>query len=277
MILLAVPALGADVNVYPGNIGSGSLSITGTGWTSTAAWLSPAGNEFGPESRHSYDMSGGNIALQGFVNVGQTADANVDDWSKYYAKFTVRDNASHNVDVVFGTDWLGGWSGIDPQPWDRIRMENNMGLDQPEQHYCTVGGTHDMGGGGPIYPSDRNYYMQLVADAPTQTFTLQAFAMGSSAPITTGWPPQNTLDEAVWQTIGSIQVGEDFNFANVEFCSTLWSSTQAAADETSTVSWNAMNVGTPLTTDQVPVPEPATLCLLGLGGLGALIRRRRKA
>jgi len=198
------------------------------------------------------------VALQGFVDTSETAVVNTGDWSKYYAKFTIIDSNGYKVEVVFNNDWLGDWYTMPAQPWDRIRMENNMSLAQPQQYYATVGGVidRDMGGtwvgtgsGATVYPSDGNYFFQLIADPAVNTFTLQVYGKGSSAPDSppAGWPKQNMFDEGKWLEIGTIDVGEAFDFEEVSLCAILWASTQAGAGETSTIYWDGMEFDTPLT------------------------------
>ncbi|MCK4722725.1 MAG: hypothetical protein KAT75_05450, partial [Dehalococcoidia bacterium] len=134
----------------------GDLTITGTGWKSVTAWCPCA---------YTYDLTdaGEPIALQGWVDLSEAAVANTGDWSKYYAKFSMIDSGGQAVQVVFNNDWLGDWYEMPAQQWDRIRMENNMGLAQPLRYYATVGGTlgYDMNGnwvgpgnGATVYPSD---------------------------------------------------------------------------------------------------------------------------
>jgi len=226
---------------------NGELTVTGTGWKSTSAWC---------PCNYTYDLDAmGTVALKGSVDLSEAAVANTDDWSKYYAKFIISDSDGDHVDVVFNNDWLGQWWTMDAQPWDRIRMENNMGLAQPLQYYCTVGGVSDRaldgtwvgtGSGVPIYPSDGTYFFQLIADPVAETFTLQVYGMGSSAPESS-WPKQNMFDYPQWLEIGSINVGSDFDFTEVSICAELWASTQAGPSETSTIVWEGMEVGAPET------------------------------
>jgi len=226
----------------------GELTVTGTGWISDSAWC-PCG--------YKYDLDAmGTVALKGTVDLSEAAVANTGNWSKYYAKFIIRDSDNHNVAVVFGNDWLGPWYEMDAQQWDRIRMENNMGLEQPERYYATVGGVlgYDMDGnwkgpgfGAMVYPSDKNYFFQLIADPVAQTFTLQVLAKGSGAPNNppADWPKQNMFNEAKWLEIGSINVGSVFDFTEVSICAELLASTLAGVTDTSTITWEDMEVGTP--------------------------------
>jgi hypothetical protein len=163
------------------------------------------------------------------------------------------DSDGNYVQVTFNNDWLGTWYEIPPSPWDRIRMENNMGLNQPEQWYATVGGVlgYNMAGtwvgegnGATVYPSDGTYLFQLIADPILKTFTLQVYGMGSSAPQV-GWPKQNMFNYPQWLEIGQINVGSSFDFTEVSICAILWASTQAGAGETSTIVWEDMEVGAP--------------------------------
>lgn len=239
---------------------SGSLSVTGTGWKSVAAWCPCA---------YTYDLTDGTVALMGWVDLSGAAVANTGAWSKYYAKFYIQDSSGHKVEVVFCNDWLGPWYEMDAQQWDRIRMENNMGLAQPLQYYATVGGVlgYDMdgnwvgaGSGAIVYPSDGNYFFQLIVDPSAETFTLQVYAKGSSMPVADpppsakpGWPKQNMFNEAKWLEIGTINVfGKGFDFAEVNLCAILWASTQAGAGETTTIYWDGMVRGTPVTFGDIP-------------------------
>jgi len=226
----------------------GELTITGTGWKSVGAWCPCA---------YKYDLDAMEIvALKGSVDLSEAAVANTGDWSKYYAMFSMTDSYNHTVQVTFNNDWLGTWYEIPPSPWDRIRMENNMGLAQPQQYYTTVGGVlgYDMAGtwvgevnGATVYPSDENYFFQLIADPSAQTFTLQVYGMGSSAPDNppADWPKQNMFDEPKWLEIGTINVGSDFDFTEISICAKLWASTQAGPSETSTITWEGMEIGAP--------------------------------
>jgi len=248
---------GADpINPCPCAEPSGSLSVTGTGWIKDSAWC---------PCDYKYDLTdaGEPVALQGFVDTSATAVANTGDWSKYYAKFIIEDSTGKVVAVVFGNDWLGAWYEMPAQPWDRIRMENNMGLAQPERYYATVGGVIGYlmdgtwvgpGNGATVYPSDGNYFFQLIADPALNTFTLQVYGKGSGAQDNppADWPKQNMFDEGKWLDIGTIDVGDAFDFEEVSLCAELWASTQAGAGETSTIYWDGMEFDTPLTFLDVP-------------------------
>lgn len=205
----------------------------------------------------------------GFVDTSAAALASEGDWSKYFAKFSLRDNSGRIVDVVFANSWLGGWYEIPGHPFDRISLEtqNVPGFDSntphEEQWYVTQGGTlgYDMNGnwqgeglGAEVYPSDQNYFIQLIADPIAKTFTLQVYAKGSTAPDNPpdDWPKQNMFDEEKWLEIGTINVGNEFDFTAVTPCAVLWASTQAGAEETSTISWTDMRIGAPLTFNETP-------------------------
>ncbi len=234
---------------------SGNLTITGTGWKSVSAWC-PC------DYIYNLTAAGEPIALQGWVDLSEAAVANTGDWSKYYAKFSMFDSGGQAVEVVFCNDWLGPWYEMDAQQWDRIRMENNMGLTQPLRYYATVGGTlgYDMdgtwvgpGNGATVYPSDGNYFFQLIADPAAETFTLQVYAMGSGAPANppNDWPKQNMYDYPTWLELGTI-TATDFDFSQVNICAILWASTQAGAEDTTTIYWDGMVVDTPVTFGQIP-------------------------
>jgi len=243
------------VQIPPCMTPGGELTITGTGWNSVTAWCPCA---------YTYNLTdeGGPIALQGWVDLSEAAVANAGDWSKYYAKFSMFDSGGHAVEVVFCNDWLGPWYEMPAQQWDRIRMENNMGLTQPLRYYATVGGTlgYDMdgtwvgpGNGATVYPSDGNYFFQLIADPSVETFTLQVYGMGSGAPANppNDWPKQNMYDYPTWLELGTI-TATGFNFTEVNICAILWASTQAGAEETTTIYWDGMVVDTPVTFGDIP-------------------------
>jgi hypothetical protein len=233
----------------------GDLTITGTGWKSVTAWCPCA---------YTYNLTdaGGPIALQGWVDLSEAAVANTGDWSKYYAKFSMFDSGGNAVEVVFCNDWLGAWYEMPAQQWDRIRMENNMGLTQPLRYYATVGGTlgYEMdgtwvgpGNGASVYPSDGNYFFQLIADPSAETFTLQVYGMGSGAPANppNDWPKQNMYDYPTWLELGTITT-TGFDFSEVTICAVLWASTQAGPEETTTIYWDGMTVNTPVTFGTTP-------------------------
>jgi len=234
----------------------GSLSITGIGWKSVSAeWCT---------CDYTYDLTatGEPVALQGWVDLSAAALANNSDWSKYFVKFAIRDDLGSIVNVVFANSWLGTWYEIQAHPWDRISLETENvsgwadNTPHAEQWYATQGGVlgYDMDGnwvgegkGAPVYPSDQNYFFQLIADPATKKFTLQVLAMGSSAPANppAGWPKQNMFNYATWLEIGTINVEDSFNFAEVKPCAILWASTQAGAGDTSTIEWEDMHIGAP--------------------------------
>jgi hypothetical protein len=246
---------GYHIQLVPCMTPSGNLSITGIGWKSVTAWC---------PCTYTYNLTaaGEPVALQGWVDLSEAAVANTGDWSKYYAKFSMLDSNDKAVEVVFGNDWLGGWYEMPAQQWDRIRMENNMGLTQPQQHYATVGGVlgYNMtgkwvgaGNGATVYPSDGNYFFQLIADPSAETFTLQVYGMGSSAPANppNDWPKQNMYDYPTWLEIGTI-TATDFDFSEVNICAILWASTQAGTEETTTIYWDGMVVDTPVPFGDIP-------------------------
>lgn len=243
------------VQIPPCMAPSGDLTITGTGWKSVTAWCPCA---------YTYDLTdaGEPIALQGWVDLSEAAVANTGDWSKYYAKFSMFDSGGQAVEVVFCNDWLGDWYEMPAQQWDRIRMENNMGLAHPLRYYATVGGTlgYDMdgtwvgpGNGATVYPSDGKYFFQLIADPGTETFTLQVYGMGSGAPANPpdDWPKQNMYDYPTWLELGTI-TATGFDFSEVNICAILWASTQAGAEDTTTIYWDGMTVDTPVTFGDIP-------------------------
>ncbi len=227
LCLIVVAAAG-----HAAALGSGSLTVSGTGWVASSSTLATG-----------LDLSTGQSALEGWVDVSAAAVVNPSDWSKYYHKVQLRDNAGKRVDVVFGEDWLGPWHEMAPQGWNRIRLENNLGQPQPETYYCTVGGQarQPYPNYTTIYPTDKMFFMQLLIDAGTRACTLNVYGNGHAGG---GTPPNsaNSTPGNKWWTIGSITLPVDFNLANVTARCELWASTQAAPGETTTVSWHNMQI-----------------------------------
>jgi len=294
-------AVAEDVDVCPGNIGSGSLSAPSTAWAGNAAWLNPTGYDFAT-NRHSLDLTtyngGSPVALQGFIDVSSAPLAESGEYTKYYAQWVIRDVNDRWLQVTYGTDWLGDWHGCDAQPADRIRLENYDGATwdsatapsgtdydcMPEEYYLTEGGTHDMGGGGPVYPTDRKYYMQLIYDPSANSINLEVYGKGNAGAQA---PPNsnNCVDYKQWYCINDdpdyscgpiVFDPQDFDFAQVEIYANLSSSDKVDPGDSVAYSWQCANLGDPLTSGQTPVPEPMTLGLLALGGVGALVGRRRR-
>ena len=114
------------------------------------------------------------------------------------------------------------------------------------------------GNGATVYPSDQNYFFQLIADPDAETFTLQVYGMGSGAQVADppptakpGWPMQNLYDYPTWLELGTI-TATGFDFSEVTICAVLWASTQAGAEETTTIYWAGMTVDSPVTFGTTP-------------------------
>lgn len=253
----------APVCVSPGNLGDGSLSVTGTGWKVSSTTLI--------SNQNLTTLNGGNpVALRAFFDLQFTAQVAPNDWSKYYVKFQFVDNTNNRkINCVFTEGNLGGWHGIPAQIWQRISLEaeNVPGFQSNspqgrESWYCTVGGCTDFGTGDcsngryTIYPTDEIYYVQLVANPNNGTFTLYAYGNGNGG----NQPPPNSLNSTPgnkWFTIGTIQLvnATDFDFTNVSCKVELWASTQAQPTDESTIYWYAAHLGVPLniaTEDPIP-------------------------
>ncbi|MFA5101972.1 MAG: hypothetical protein WC525_02345 [Candidatus Thermoplasmatota archaeon] len=245
------------------NIGSGSLTIIGV--QSDWAWLNPIGYNFGTNP-YSFDLTAPacneGVALMGFVDTSEGELGEQGEWSPYYASFVIRDNSGKYVQAGFSNTWLGAWYELPAQNWDRVRLENNMGLPQPERHHVNVGGNcgYLIDGtwvgypnGDLIYGSTERYFFQLIADPIAETFTLQVYAMGSSAPDTI--PFQNMYNYPQWNEIGSITVGaSNFNFEAVQFEARLDPSGDGYTDpdDTTTISWYDLHIGIPLSFSEIP-------------------------
>lgn len=239
-----------SASVYPANVGSGELTTSG-GW-GTFLSHAPAGVDYQVSPLDLTTFGGGApVALRGYMDLSDVHMPGTGEWSDYYAKIRIQDApgwmAGNALELVFATDWLGGWVGIPPQPWDRIRLENNMSLPQPQQHYNTQGGNTDQGGcaGDPIYPSDRRYYFQLIADPAAATFTLQVYAKGSSVGGSCAW--QALVDDPQWLEIASISAPA-FDFSSVQGWIGIW----GAGAGTSTAAFEALHWGDPVTYGDPP-------------------------
>ena len=49
-----------------------------------------------------------------------------------------------------------------------------------------------------------------------------------------------------WLEIGTINLGGNFDFSQVNLCAELWASTQAGTDDTSTIGYDDIGFDTPL-------------------------------
>jgi hypothetical protein len=265
---------------------SGSLTVTGDG----AGW--PA--EYGGGAYHSAEfdlttLNGGNpVALRGWVDLRQTLMPDPGSWAKYYFGWHLIDMNSfdnngwggrYEVKANFTTDNLGGWHGIPPQPWERVRLEStNMAAPTGEEWYCTQGGTHDVAGGGPIYPTDQVYYFQMIVDPATRGTELWVYGKGNPGD---GPAPNwnNAVDVKQWYLASTYTIPSEFDMSRVLAYPWLMASPNAPAGSQSTVRFSFMDIGESVSTLQAPpVPEPLTLAGLavGAGALGGYIRRRRR-
>ena len=77
--------------------------------------------------------------------------------------------------------------------------------------------------------------------------------MGSGAPANPpdDWPKQNMYDYPTWLELGTI-TATGFDFSEVNICAILWASTQAGAEDTTTIYCVGMNVDTPVTFGDIP-------------------------
>jgi len=289
VVAAALPALSDVVNCCPGNIGDGSVKALSGPWAQKAVWLNPTGYNFGAGESVNLNTynSGDPVALRGCVSIADTALCETGEYTKYYCQLFMTDDSGHWINTTLATDWLGGWHGIPAQPWDRIRLENYSAwgptpsantYPQPQVHYCTEGGTHDMGGGGTIYPTDQKYFVQMVADPDSHIVTLQVFGNGNAAPYDyPNWP--NLTPDDSWTEIGSITIdAADFNFASVQYYANIMTSDKADPGDSGTFRWRCMHLGDSVSLNDLPtcpIPEPSALGLVGLGLVG-LIRRRRR-
>jgi hypothetical protein len=269
------------------SIPDGSLSITADG-----GWP----HEYGGGAYHSpvVDLAalggGSPVALRGWVDLSQTQLPSAG--APYYFQFVMIDmdfqtngwGARQEIKTNFTTATLGGWHGIPPQPWDRVRMETtNLAAPAGEQWYCTEGGTHDMAGGGTIYPSDRVYYFQLIVDPSTRAADLWVYGKGNPGD---GPAPNwnSAVDQKQWYQVSSYTIPAAFNLSDMLVYPDLFASPDAEIGSVSTVSWQGMEIGPSVSLQQAPpapsaIPEPMTMLAFGsaVAGLGGYIRRRRRA
>jgi len=255
-----------------GNISDTCLSVTGNNWVASYAWLNPTGYDFAA-SRHSLDLttcnSGDAVILSGQVDLSCVTMPTSGEWSNYYAGIVLRDINSKQISINFATDWLGGWHGIAPQPWDRIRLESEAPLNNgPSQYYCTEGGWTDNNPSTQIFPSDRVYDFEMSVDAAAQTIGLRVFGKGNGGGQA---PPNsnNSVDYKQWYDLGTWDMSSfSFDYSQTELYAKLIASDLADPCDTSTVNFSNLDI--------TAVPEPGSMLALisGIAGFG-LIRRRR--
>jgi hypothetical protein len=285
----AVLGLSVGLLVYPTfgvSIPDGAISVVSDG-----GWP----HEHGGGTYHSPQLdlttlrSGSEVAIRGWVSLRGAQGPDPSGWAKYYFSWNLIDMdfethgwaARQEVRTNFTTDNLGGWHGISPQPWDRVRLEStNLASATGEAWYCTEGGTHDVAGGGPIYPTDQLYYFQTIIDPSDRAVELWVYGKGNpgegSAP---NW--NNAVDYKQWYRVSTYTIPGAFDLTNALLYPDLFASPQAPVDTVSTVRWWGMTVGRPISTQQAPppIPEPMTMLAFGsaVAGLSGYIRRRRRA
>lgn len=182
-------------------------------------------------SEGTFDLSSGQSLLWGRVDLTATPPPVANAWSHYYF-FVDLNDGTHRLRTTMNTDWLGGWHGIPPQPWDRIRMETPP-TGGPELYFSTQGGMRD-DGGGYVYPSDRIYDFRVLLDPDAQTGALSAFAKGRGP------------DVKEWFDIGTMDLsGLGLDYSHLQLSGSLWS------DGPSTTVRYQLGLA--------PVPEPASV------------------
>jgi hypothetical protein len=292
--LIGSPAIAATNTAPPGSVSMQQGKLTTTGPDSARALLTGFDNYngLGPDN-YSADLTainpGGPVALRGWVDASGLFNT-----PDLYFKLNIRETSlgwasRKQFETVFAVSQLGGWYGMDPQPWQRIRHEitdltNPLTASEygsaPEQWYATEGGTHDQAGGGTIYPTDGLYYIQSIVDPSSGQLDLWVYGKGNGGGVA---PPNsiNSFDTKQWYHIGSWDElqGRAFDFQNVglEF---MLQGHSADPSQTGTVEWYNMTLSAPISTQVAPpgiVPEPLSILAVGAGlaGLGGYIRRRR--
>ena len=268
LLLFLLSALAGGASAV--DFGNGSLTVHGTGnWVNarSANLITP------PMDLTNYNP-GGPVAVGGWVDLREAVLPDPGWWSKFYFMVRMKDASAYNrhLAISFGSDWLGVWRGIPAQPWDRIRYEffcqgepvygNCWPKGGPEKYYCTVGGfTDDTIPPTRIYPSDRIYYFQSIADWSVSPATWDLWVYGK------GHAGGNEVDYKQWYHVGRwLQAGSsppgDFriNQTNIQdFYLDLWGSDLLGVGQTAKVSWRGLRVGPPVPMDQ---PPPPTLTLV---------------
>jgi len=222
---------------------NGELTVTGTGWKSVSAWC---------PCEYKYDLTETEapVALKGWVDLSDVS-VPTDNKTKYYASFSLTDSNYKTIEIVFSTQFLGGWYGLPAQLRDIHSIMVNSGWVDMDAYYNLEGGVLDSGagpfGGMAVYPSDRKYYLQLIADPDTETFTLQVRAKGCYSPSLVPpnvFPLAAFIDGLTWMDIGTFSV-PDFDFSGVSICAKLTATPSANESDNSTITWEDMEVGTP--------------------------------
>ncbi len=252
----------APVNVGPGNIGDGVLTVTGNNWVQVSQWVTPGGS---PVDLTTYN-GGAPVAFRAFVDLQDCAQVAPADWFKFLGELRMVDDSGRMVYCGAVDTQLGMWHGIAPQVWQRLSIETRNVPGWPsstphgQEFYCREGGCTDYGTGTcsngryTVYPTDQVYYVQLVADPVARTFTLYAFGngdAGGAAPPTSN----NSTPGNKWWLVGSITVDPGaFNFNSVRLQTVLWHSSQALPADTSTFRWYTAHLGPMVSLADQPKP-----------------------
>jgi len=178
-----------------------------------------------------------------------------DEWKDYYAGDTIGawDVTAKDV-MLFGVgDGSGGWSGPALEGNEIVNLGSGYGEGRIEQAFATTPGE--------LYQVSFWAREYQGTNTPTGIVTLRVYWDNSPPASATG----NDLLETVTYDLTWAQY--TYNFTATEATSILEFTNGAynGPDAPDGVSLDAVSV--------VLVPEPATLCLLGLGGL--LLRRKR--
>ncbi len=279
LAVLAGLGLAATAGATSISIPDGSLTSTGSPW----GW--EYGGPTAPYHVKDVDVTtlngGGPVAIRGWVDLSDTPVPT--GWSKFYFAWHATDqtlgwSARKELKANFASGVLGPWHGMPSTVWERVRLEQlGLASTSGEEWYITEGGTHDMGGGGPIYATDHFYYFQSIIDPATLGAELWVYANGNAGGVAPPNSINSTPDKAWYQVSTGSAAGMDLT--DIDYWPLLFNSDQIGPNETTTIRWYGMEVGAPISLQEAPppVPEPMTMAGLGLGlvGLARYLRKRK--